>query len=105
MDKWLKPTLAYVPNWLDMKMRHSRPPGYIVAIAQHGRVVSEHAFGSAGLATNGALTPRHRFRVASHSKSFTVSGITLLRERKNCGWMMKPAPMFPACTRQSPARR
>src|SRR5205085_7308697 len=28
-----------------------------------------------------ALTPRHRFRVASHSKSFTASGLMKLREQ------------------------
>ena len=82
MDKWLKPALAYVPNWLELQMRQSRQPGCIVAIAYQGRVVLEQAFGSADLATNEPLTPRHRFRVASHSKSFTASGIMLLRERK-----------------------
>jgi CubicO group peptidase (beta-lactamase class C family) len=82
MDKWLKPALAYVPDWLDMQMCQSRQPGCIVAIAHHGRVALERAFGSANLATNETLTPRHCFRVASHSKSFTASGIMLLRERK-----------------------
>ena len=31
------------------------------------------------------LTPRHRFRIASHSKSFTAAGIMKLRERASCG--------------------
>jgi CubicO group peptidase (beta-lactamase class C family) len=65
-----------------MQMRHSRQPGCIVAIAHQGSVVLEQAFGSADLATGTALTPRHRFRVASHSKSFTAAGLMLLRERK-----------------------
>jgi D-alanyl-D-alanine carboxypeptidase len=67
MDKWLKPALAYVPDWLDLQMRQSRQPGCIVAIAHHGRVVLQHAFGPADLEANKPLTPRHRFRVASHS--------------------------------------
>src|SRR5271169_6746460 len=82
MDKWLRPALDYVPNWVELQMRHSRQPGCIVAVAHHGRVVLERAFGLANLQTNEILTPRHRFRVASHSKSFTASGIMLLRERK-----------------------
>jgi len=82
MDKWLKPALGYVPEWLEMQMRQSRQPGCIVAIADHGRVVLEQAFGSADLEAGEVLTPRHRFRVASHSKSFTACGIMLLRERK-----------------------
>ncbi|MGC8030317.1 serine hydrolase, partial [Salmonella enterica] len=32
------------------------------------------------LATGEALTTRHRFRVASHSKTFTATGILKLRE-------------------------
>jgi D-alanyl-D-alanine carboxypeptidase len=82
MEKWLKPALAYVPEWLDLRMRQSRQPGCILAIADQGRVVLERAFGSADLRTSAPLTPRHRFRVASHSKSFTATGMMLLRERK-----------------------
>jgi CubicO group peptidase (beta-lactamase class C family) len=82
MDKWLKPALAYVPDWIEMQMRHSRLPGCIVAVAHQGRIVLEHAVGAADLTTGEALTPRHRFRVASHSKSFTATGVMLLREKK-----------------------
>lgn len=35
----------------------------------------------ANLASGEALTPRHRFRVGSHSKSFTAAGILKLREQ------------------------
>ncbi len=41
----------------------------------------ERALGHADLGRGVALTPRHRFRVASHSKSFTAAGIMKLRER------------------------
>src|SRR5581483_12385045 len=34
------------------------------------------------LATGEKLTPRHRFRIASHSKAFTAAGILKLRERR-----------------------
>ena len=51
-------------------------------IAHRGKVVAEYAFGHANLATGEKLTPRHRFRIASHSKSFTAAGIMKLRERR-----------------------
>jgi CubicO group peptidase (beta-lactamase class C family) len=43
--------------------------------------VLERAFGTANLRTGEALTPRHRFRIASHSKSFTAAGVVKLREQ------------------------
>lgn len=80
MDGWLKAAVAYVPQWLDYQMRQSGQPGCAVAIAHKGRVVLEQAFGSADLSAGRALTPRHRLRVASHSKTFTAAGIMKLRE-------------------------
>ena len=54
----------------------------IVAFAHRGEIVAEHAFGLANLDTGEKLTPRHRFRIASHSKSFTSAGIMKLREQR-----------------------
>jgi CubicO group peptidase (beta-lactamase class C family) len=62
-------------------MRMSEQPGCLIAIARRGRIVLEQAFGCADLATGEPLTPHHRFRVASHSKSFTAAGILKLREQ------------------------
>jgi CubicO group peptidase (beta-lactamase class C family) len=81
MDRWLKSALDYVPEWLAFQMRASERPGCVIAIAHRNRVVLERAFGHADLATGEPLTPRHRFRIASHSKSFTAAGILKLRER------------------------
>ncbi|HEY9568815.1 MAG TPA: serine hydrolase domain-containing protein, partial [Thalassobaculum sp.] len=80
MEDWLKAALDYVPRWLEHQMRASEQPGCVIAIARRGRVVLERAFGVADLATGEPLTPRHRFRVASHSKTFTATGILRLRE-------------------------
>ena len=81
MDRWLVCALDYIPRWMEYQMRASQQPGAIVAIVYRDKVVLELAWGSANLATGEALTPRHRFRVASHSKSFTAAGILKLRER------------------------
>lgn len=82
MDPWLQPAIGYIRNWIEFQMRISQQPGCIVAIAHRGKVVAEFAFGHANLATGEKLTPRHRFRIASHSKSFTAAGIMKLREQR-----------------------
>lgn len=81
MDGWLKAGLDYVPRWIDYQVQHFAQPGCAIAVAHQGEVVLEAAFGVADLSTGEALTPRHRFRVASHSKTFTAAGILKLRDR------------------------
>lgn len=80
MQGWLKAALDYIPSWIGHQMRLCEQPGCAIAVAHRGKVVLEQAFGHANLATGEVLTPRHRFRVASHSKSFTAAGILKLRE-------------------------
>lgn len=80
MLAWQKAAADYIPKWLDYQMRQSEQPGCVIAVAHKGDVVLEQAFGHADTTTGRALTPRHRFRVASHSKSFTAAGILKLRE-------------------------
>jgi CubicO group peptidase (beta-lactamase class C family) len=79
MDRWLKPALDYIPRWLEYQMRVTEQPGCTFAVAQGGRVLLEGAFGFANAKTGQKMTPRHRFRVASHSKSFTAAAIMKLR--------------------------
>jgi D-alanyl-D-alanine carboxypeptidase len=85
MDDWLKPALDYIPQWLDYQMRESEQPGCVIAVVRKDEVVLEQAFGYADIAGRLPLTPRHRFRVASHSKSFTAAGIMKLREQGKIG--------------------
>lgn len=80
MTDWLDAALSYATRWLDYQMQHTQLPGCVVAIAKHGELVLERAYGLSDLATGEALTPRHRFRVASHSKTFTAVGIMKLHE-------------------------
>jgi len=81
MERWLAAALDYIPQWIEYQMRLTELPGAIVAVARRGEVVLERAFGHADLGRSVPLTPRHRLRVASHSKSFTAAGIMKLRER------------------------
>jgi CubicO group peptidase (beta-lactamase class C family) len=80
MDSWLKAALDYIPRWIDYQVRMFEQPGCVIALAHKGELVLEQAFGVANLATNEKLTPRHRFRVASHSKSFTAAGVLKLKD-------------------------
>ena len=80
MDDWLKPALDYIPQWLEHQMRETEQPGCVIAIVYKGKLVLEQAFGYANMVSRAPLTPRHRFRVASHSKSFTAAGVMKLRE-------------------------
>jgi CubicO group peptidase (beta-lactamase class C family) len=85
VEKWLGAALDYVPQWLEYQMRAMEQPGVAVAIAERGKLVFEAAYGAADLGKGTRLTPRHRFRVASHSKSFTAAGIMKLREAGKLG--------------------
>lgn len=80
MEEYLRPALAYIDRWLAFQMRMSEQPGCTIAVAHGGDIVFERAYGHADLETGTALTPRHRMRAASHTKSFTAAGILKLRE-------------------------
>lgn len=79
---WLPHAIRYIADWLDYQMRVSELPGCVLAIAQAGTLLHERAYGVADVETGEALTPRHRFRVASHSKTFTSVGVMKLREQR-----------------------
>src|SRR5262249_45798028 len=85
MDNWLKPALDYIPQWLEYQIPVTERPGGVFAVPHKARIVLERAFGFADLVSREPLTPRHRFRVASHSKSFTAAGIMKLREEGRLG--------------------
>jgi CubicO group peptidase (beta-lactamase class C family) len=82
MNSWRQPAIDYIDSWIRFQVRASLQPGCIIAIAHRGDIVAEHAVGEANLASGEKLTPRHRFRIASHSKSFTAAGIMKLREQR-----------------------
>ena len=85
MEKWLVAALDYLPRWIEFQMIASEQPGCSLAVAHKGKIVLEAAFGHADCKRGLRLTPRHRFRVASHSKSFTAAAIMKLREAGKIG--------------------
>jgi CubicO group peptidase (beta-lactamase class C family) len=80
MTKWLEAALDYIPSWLELQLKISKQPGCTIAIAYDNKVLLERAFGYADCSRREPLTPRHRFRAASHSKSFTAAGVLKLVE-------------------------
>lgn len=80
--KWLDAAVEYLPRWLEHQMRVTEQPGCAIAVAQRGKLVFEAAFGHADLSKVTPLTPRHRFRAASHSKTFTAAALMKLREQR-----------------------
>jgi D-alanyl-D-alanine carboxypeptidase len=78
---WLSAACDYLPRWFEHQMRITEQPGCAVAVAHRGKLVFEAAFGHASLERGVALTPRHGFRVASHSKTFTAVALLRLREQ------------------------
>lgn len=57
MDPWVQPAIGYIRDWLEFQLRASQRPGCIVAIAHRGKIVAEHAFGHANLATGEKADP------------------------------------------------
>ncbi len=80
METWLRAAVDYIPQWMELQMRATERPGVSLAINAGQRTVLELALGHADAPAGRRLTPRHRFRIASHSKSFTAAGILKLRE-------------------------
>ncbi len=80
MSRWLENAIRYTDEWIDFQMRLTRQPGCVLAFSRKGRLLFEKAYGQADIARRERMTPRHRFRVASHSKSFTATAILRLKE-------------------------
>jgi CubicO group peptidase (beta-lactamase class C family) len=71
---------AWAGGWLGHRQRTLRIPGLQFAIAHQGQIVMTGAHGMADLDAGEALTTRHAFHIASHSKTFTATAILQLAE-------------------------
>lgn len=75
-----KHTLNFLDSWLMLRSKWSGVPGFAVALASHGKIIFDKAYGQANLETEEELTVDHIFHVASHSKTFTATAIMQLQE-------------------------
>lgn len=70
----------YFESWLEFQRDHAGVPGVQVAVRVGTELAASFALGQANARTGEALTTRHLFRIASHSKSFTATAIFQLLE-------------------------
>jgi D-alanyl-D-alanine carboxypeptidase len=67
--------------WLDGQMLERGLPGVAVGVVADQDLVWSAGFGLADVAAKTAMTPRTKFRMASHSKLFTATSVMQLREQ------------------------
>lgn len=70
----------YFLSWLEYRRWVQRIPGIQVALRVDGRLSASAALGTANLDTGEALSERHLFRIASHSKTFAAVSVLQLVE-------------------------
>lgn len=71
---------AYADRWLSFRQRYLRAPGVQVAVLYDDDIVLSKAYGYADVESQTGLTPKHLFRIASHSKTFTGTAVFQLVE-------------------------
>jgi CubicO group peptidase (beta-lactamase class C family) len=76
----LDDALAYVDQWLLLRRELRDVPGLVVAVRHRERLVLSKGYGYANLESGEPMTPRHIFRIASHSKTFTATALMQLVE-------------------------
>src|SRR5947209_931391 len=73
--------VAYAARWIAFQQQLQEIPGLVLAIQYRGEVLLSRGYGFADLEREITMTPRHIFRIASHSKTFTATAIMQLAEQ------------------------
>lgn len=77
----LRDGVAYADRWLAYRREFRDIPGLSVAVLHDRELLLSAAYGFAELDRQIPMTPRHIFRIASHSKTFTATAIMQLVEQ------------------------
>ncbi len=72
---------AYFEQFLEFRQRFERVPGIQAAVLHDDEIVLSCAHGLADAEAGTPLTTDHRFRIASHSKTFTATAVVRLAEQ------------------------
>jgi D-alanyl-D-alanine carboxypeptidase len=80
VKQWIEPAVAYAERWIGYQMEQHQQPGCVISVAGHDGYSFDRAFGVSDIRSGDPMTTGHRFRVASHSKTFTAVGIMKLYE-------------------------
>lgn len=76
----LRDGAAYADQWVAYQQERREVPGIVVAIRHGDDLLLSKGYGYADLERQVSMTPRHIFRIASHSKTFTATAIMQLLE-------------------------
>lgn len=79
-DRTIADASSYLDSWLSFRQNHLRIPGVQAAVLFDDDVAFSGAYGHADIASGTSMTPRHLFRIASHSKTFTATAVFQLLE-------------------------
>ena len=71
----------YIASLIAYRQQHDRVPGIQAAMLHDDDVVLDAAVGLADVESATPMTTAHRFRIASHSKTFTATAVVQLAER------------------------
>jgi CubicO group peptidase (beta-lactamase class C family) len=70
----------YLETWLAFRVALDRLPGLQAAVLHEDQIVLSCAHGLADVERDEPMTTAHRFRIASHSKTFTATAVVRLAE-------------------------
>ncbi|HVX47518.1 MAG TPA: serine hydrolase domain-containing protein [Mycobacteriales bacterium] len=76
----IRSAVSYLDSWLAFRQQYLRIPGVQAAVYFQDDIVFSGAYGRADVEAGTAMTTRHLFRIASHSKTFTATAILQLAE-------------------------
>jgi CubicO group peptidase (beta-lactamase class C family) len=77
----LRDGVGYADQWLAYRREFRDIPGLVIAVRHRGELLLSKAYGRANIEADAPMTPRHIFRIASHSKTFTATAIMQLVEQ------------------------
>lgn len=80
-ERTLRHALNFVESWLQERYDQEEVPGFVVAVAHHGQLVLNRAYGYADVEHDIPMRSDHVFRIASHSKTFTATAVMMLAEQ------------------------
>lgn len=101
----LRDGVAYADRWVAYQQERRDIPGVVVAIRHDDELLLAKGYGYADLEREIPMTPRHVFRIASHSKTFTATAILQLAERGALRLDDRLATYIPWLERQDALRR
>lgn len=78
--KQVQAAVKYIDSWLELNFKNARIPSLSVAVQSGDKIIYSQALGYSNVQQKQPATPQTKYRVASHSKTFTATAIMQLQE-------------------------